>query len=288
MFKEYKINDFLTTYSPTIDFHINELEQMPPLPPHIISPHKHLFHEVFFIKKGNMIHNIDFKEYTIKQKSIFFISQYQLHLLAKTEQSVEGYRLMFQPDFLKSTLFGNDFLFELIYINNIYANPHLCIASEDSESIENYFNLLYREYTHPKPNALAIQSLLYLTLAEIQRLLPPQTKEHIPTNRLLMYKKFVEVLENNYNKNLKIKEYADRLHITPKTLSRLIHEVTNHNFTDVVQHRVILEAKRMLQFSNLSISQIADDLGYDDASYFSRCFKKIANMTPLEFRQNLS
>lgn len=288
MFKQYNISDFFDNYQKPIDFHINPLEKMPTLPKGIISPHKHLFHEIFFIKKGSMTHNIDFKEYKINQKSIFFISQNQLHLLAKVEMPLEGYRLMFKQDFLKSTLFGNDFLFEIIHIDNIYDNPHLVITDEPSLPIELYFDLLYQEYTHQKTTTLSLQALLYLTLAEIKRVLIQRNTQHIPNNQILMYKKFIELLENNFNKNTKIKEYADYLHISQKTLSRLLHQITNKSFTEIVQNRVILEAKRMLQFSNFSVSQISDYLGYEDASYFSRCFKKSTNMTPIEFRQKLS
>ncbi len=288
MFKQYSISDFFKNHLKPLSFHINPLAQMPPLPAHIISPHKHLFHEIFFIKKGFMIHNVDFKEYKIEQKSIFFIAQNQLHLLAKAGNDIEGYRLMFEQDFLKSELFKNDFLFKMIYLENIYDNPHLLFRPEDSLNIDIYFDLLYQEYQHQQPNPLAIQSLLYLTLAEIQRFLANKNSQQIPSNQALMYKTFVEMLENNFNKNLKIKEYADRLHISPKTLSRLIYQITNKSFTEIIQNRVILEAKRMLQFSNLTVSQIADYLGYEDTSYFSRCFKKNTAMTPLEFRQKLS
>lgn len=83
-------------------------------------------------------------------------------------------------------------------------------------------------------------------------------------------------------------DYAENLNITTPYLNECVKSATGHPVSHHIQHRVILEAKRLLYHSNKSIKEIAGELGYDDNSYFTRLFVKITGMTPLAFRMKLS
>ena len=86
MFNSYHIADFFNLADTKLNFHINKLEEMPPLPSKILSPHKHHFYEIFLIKEGVAIQNVDYQEYKINSATLFFISQGQLHLWDKTNR----------------------------------------------------------------------------------------------------------------------------------------------------------------------------------------------------------
>jgi AraC family transcriptional regulator, transcriptional activator of pobA len=82
MFNTYTIADFLK-HTEGSHFHINRLEDMPLLPAHIVTPHKHHFYELFLVEKGTAIQMVDYQEYTLTENTFFLIAQGQLHFFEK-------------------------------------------------------------------------------------------------------------------------------------------------------------------------------------------------------------
>lgn len=285
MFYTYTIEQFFDKPPQLEHFHINRLEDMPPLPVSIKSPHKHQFYEVLLVKAGTMIHNVDYQEYTIQADTLFFISQGQLHLWGKTNiDSIRGYRLMFTEDFFEVGQPGSSFLFELIYLDNVYQTPQLSVLSS-SRQIFDYFELMHQEFGRSDCNTQALRSLLFLALTETQRIANAQRNSLPNRQQMLIYKQFVQLLEVHFADKWSVERYAEQLNTSPRQLNRVLQDVAQQSFMDIVQNRLALEAKRMLSLSTLSVSQIGDQLGFDDSSYFSRFFKRHTQLTPLEFRQ---
>ncbi|MCB1329814.1 MAG: AraC family transcriptional regulator, partial [Maritimibacter sp.] len=75
------------------------------------------------------------------------------------------------------------------------------------------------------------------------------------------------------------------LGVTPTHLSRVMRGATGQPATAAIQDRIIREARRNLAYSNLSVSQIAYGLGYDDPAHFSRVFRRATGLSPSEFRR---
>ena len=285
MFSTYSISDFLEVPPKLPHFHLNRLEEMPPLPEQIKSPHKHEFYEVFLVKKGQIWHQVDYQEFELRENSFFFITQGQLHFWSKTDRAqLTGYRLMFTEDFFQINQPDNQFLFELIYLDNIYQTPLLKIALATAP-IFSYFDLMYQEFERQDCNEQAIRSLLFLALTEIQRLMNASKTNLLDKHQLQIYKQFVPLLEANFTQKWSVENYAEQLYITPKNLNRALQQIVNQNFTTLLQNRITLEAKRLLSFSSLTVNQIGSQLGFEDSSYFSRFFKKNTSLSPIEFRQ---
>ena len=101
-----------------------------------------------------------------------------------------------------------------------------------------------------------------------------------------MYQKFINKLEASYKENLSVEDYASSLAISSKQLNRIVSNIVGENTSNIIKNRKLLEAKRLLSYSTLSILQIVDELGYTDSSYFNRVFKKAFGMTPLAFRKS--
>nr|WP_255672621.1 AraC family transcriptional regulator [Flavobacterium sp. EDS] len=97
-------------------------------------------------------------------------------------------------------------------------------------------------------------------------------------------KKFEALLELHYKTNKSPSFYAQQLYITLKHLNRICNDILKKTATEVITDRVVLEIKRMLIDKQLAVNEIAEEVGYDDYSYFSRVFKKYTNMSPTEFR----
>jgi len=80
-------------------------------------------------------------------------------------------------------------------------------------------------------------------------------------------------------------EYAESLHITPAYLNEVVKDTTGYPVSYWIHNEIVLEAKRMLFYTEQSVKEIAHILGYVDVAYFIRLFKKRTQITPLQFRQ---
>jgi AraC family transcriptional regulator, transcriptional activator of pobA len=254
---------------------------------HIERPHKHNFYELFIIKKGQLEQSVDYQGYTLYDNTLFFISKGQLHIWQTTENAEEGYRLMFTEDFLLHHNFQENFFFELIYLDNIYQNPFLKLEV-DHTLIHNYFDALYQEYQKKDAQDAVLSALLFVLLSEIQYIFNQQNPIKTTQSNMVLYKKFIQLLEENFTQNLSAHEYAQKLFITSRHLSRIVQNVAHQTTTQVIQNRIILEAKRLLTFTSLNVSQIAEHLNFEDTSYFARYFKKATAVSPMEFKHNMS
>jgi len=103
-------------------------------------------------------------------------------------------------------------------------------------------------------------------------------------DKLDVLRKFNLMVENNYRKAHTVQFYADQLYKSPKTLANYFALYNHKSPLTVIQDRIILEAKRLLMYTDKSAKEIAYDLGYDDASYFSNFFKKQTGYAPSDFR----
>jgi len=93
------------------------------------------------------------------------------------------------------------------------------------------------------------------------------------------------LVENHFKTKHTVAEYASMLNKSPKTLSNLFAKISDKSPLQFIQDRKILEAKRLLRHSDLTIKEIAFDLGFEDIQTFSRFFKKIEQISPSEFKK---
>jgi AraC-like DNA-binding protein len=93
-----------------------------------------------------------------------------------------------------------------------------------------------------------------------------------------------KILNNKFSELKTSKEYAQRLNISPNYLNAICKDIFNKTVSQIIQERIMLEAKRLLSHTCLSISEISYKLGFNDNSYFGRYFKKITGLPPEKFR----
>ncbi|MCJ8518662.1 AraC family transcriptional activator of pobA [Pseudorhizobium tarimense] len=94
------------------------------------------------------------------------------------------------------------------------------------------------------------------------------------------------MIGRSYRSQMPAAEYARRLNLSPTHLNRIVRQVTGMTVHDLIMSRVIDEARRALVFTPATVQQVADDLGFADAGYFSRCFRKRTGQTPGAFRRS--
>ena len=113
-------------------------------------------------------------------------------------------------------------------------------------------------------------------------------KESATTNinkrALVITSQFKSLLSKNYRNMKSPSEYANALNMSSAYLNEVVKDATGITVSEYIRNEIIIRAKRLLYYTNMSIKDIAIDLGYEDWAYFSRIFSKATNMSPTDFR----
>jgi len=153
------------------------------------------------------------------------------------------------------------------------------------------YNFLHEDIVQEFLNKDSIQSemlqlLIKNFIIKSTRLIKKQQLNiSVPKQDLL--NKFNILVEQHFMNEHQVSFYAEKLFKSPKTLSNQFHKL-NTNPLQIIHDRITLEAKRLLQYTELSFKEIALKLGYNDPSGLSRLFKNQTNISPSDFRKNYS
>lgn len=250
-------------------------------------PHRHDFFEVLFLTKGTGRHIIDFQEYDIKANSIFFLSPGQIHTV-DVSKDIEGFIFLFTSEFYLLNKQNKNKLLELPFFYSL-SNETPPIYLEQSEDIRLLTDLFARGSQEinmeDEDTPEIISALLDLILLSCNRLYnAPMLSHDTPVAKLLV-KRFKQLLEENYQNNLSVAEYASLLAVTASHLTDTIKRVAGKTSSDLINDKVILESKRLLIYTAMSATEIADYLGFKDQSYFTRYFRKLTGHTPVDYRK---
>jgi len=133
---------------------------------------------------------------------------------------------------------------------------------------------------------VAMRALLALLIVAIERTRPlPDGQANANGDRGILHAKaFRGLVDQRFRQTRRLADYAAELAISPTHLNRISRQVLGASALGVIERRVALEARRMLQFSTLSIKQIGADLGYEDPAYFTRVLTRVLGMTPGRYR----
>lgn len=249
-------------------------------------PHRHDFFEVLFICKGSGFHVIDNNKYEIKPPCIFFMSPGQAHKL-ELSNDIDGFIYIFTSDFYLLHQVNQNRLLEFPFFFTIQRNnPPLSLTNpEDVRFIESLFVKGIAELTKDGGfSGEVLRSLLDLILVYSSTLYPTDDSMLNRGKGHILVKRFYQLVEENYQKNLSVNEYASQLNITPNHLTQVIKRLTGKTTNDVLQAKQLLEIKRLLIHTSMGVSEIALQLNFADQSYFTKFFKKITGTTPLLFR----
>ena len=249
-------------------------------------PHRHDFFEVLFIRNGSGLHVIDDNKYEIKPPCIFFMSPGQAHKF-EFSHDIEGFIFIFTAEFYLLHQQNQNRLLEYPFFFTIQQNnPPLQLSkNEDIQFLEILFNKAIKSIE--KRDVLLdelLRSLLHLILSYCSTLYVVDEKILTQTRGHIIVKRFYQLVEENYQNNFSVNEYAQMLNITSNHLTQVLKQFTGRTTNDILQSKQLLEIKRLLLHTNLGVSEIAHQLNFADQSYFTKFFKKTTGMTPMKFR----
>jgi len=242
-------------------------------------------YNIYWIKKGKGIYNIDFESYAFDDNVLFFLSPGQVFSV-ESEKIKEAYRLTFVRDFYCIKTHDNEVSCKGILFNNIYETHFVKHCESDKQKLQ---LILERHIEEFKTNEAAAQyDMLQAYLKQFIIHAVRVKKEHHTIKddtETKLFKDFSLLVEQHYKKLHAVTDYANRLGISPKSLTKHFQKIGNQTPSDFIKNRIILEAKRQLIYSNDSVKHIAYDLGFNDAAYFTRFFKKAIFKSPLQFKK---
>jgi AraC-like DNA-binding protein/quercetin dioxygenase-like cupin family protein len=249
-------------------------------------PHRHDFFEVLYLMRGSGFHVIDGNRYEITPPCVFFMSPGQAHKI-EFSHDIDGYLFIFTADFYLANRSNQNSLIEFPFFYNLkQENPPLLLENDsDILFLEELFKRSISERDNNGVNKLdLLRSLLDIILMTCSSRY--KTVENIDKKGRghILVKQFYHLVEENNLKNLSLKEYADRLAVTPNHLTQTVKLLTGKTSSQIIKAKQILEIKRLLVHTNLSVAEIAHQLSFEDQSYFTKFFKRESGYLPLQYR----
>lgn len=249
-------------------------------------PHRHDFFEVLYLNRGSGVHVIDGNKYEIKPPCVFFLSPGQAHKL-ELSHDIEGYIFIFTADFYLLNRRNQNSLIEFPFFYTVHQdNPPLLLTSQsDISFLESLFRRSISELEQNTDYRLDIlRSLLDLIL--ISCAARYNESEHLaPQGKgLILVKQFLHLIEENHTQNLSISQYADMIGVTANHLTQTVKTLTGKTSSQMIKSKQLLEIKRLLVHTNLTVSEIASQLHFEDQSYFTKFFRRETGTTPLQYR----
>jgi AraC family transcriptional activator of pobA len=248
-----------------------------------VPPSKHICHTLLFIKSGIHKIKIGFEEYTTQSNEIIVIPAGQIFSIDSINDEITGFICQFHPEILIGK-YGNLEMINDFDFLKIWGNPDLGFENKEAQFIMQLLNRLQIEYTESDlTNQDIVQSYLIALLCEMNKNASKTDKNG--TAATVLTTKFKELIYAHINQQHQVNYYASMLNVSPNHLNKSIKSVTGKSATKWIEESILLEAKYLLYQTNLSVSEIAMQVGHYDQSYFSRIFKKNEGVTPIQYRK---
>ena len=224
---------------------------------------------------------INLEEYEIKAPQLVTLMPGQIFELLSEANDLDGYVISLSKRFIDMINLQG---WQHQYMK-MYNNPITYINEDMLNSVRIFYAILYRAAKNDKNpfRQQIIENLIsvfyYGGVSSLDSELESNLKykNHIVAN-------FLELVQQHYREERLIQYYAGRLCITPKYLSKLVKDHTGRAATDWIEQHVILEARAMLQSTDLSIQQIATTLNFPNQSFFGKYFKRATGVSPKQYR----
>lgn len=250
----------------------------------IALPHKHNFYLAVLFTKGSGTHEVDFTSYPVAAGAAFFLNPGQTHHWELSDDT-DGY-IFFHTQAFYELHFGNSHIAQYPFYYSMHNSPEVQLTGIDLEAVGACFAQLLAETTSPGQFSTRKQlSLIDLIYIDSARVYERQHEAFVPAHNpySVKFRHLEQLVEEHFKAEKSPAHYAAMLNMSPKHLNRITQAVAGKTTSDVIQDRVLLEAKKEFLLQRDSFAQIAYALGYEDYAYFSRLFKNKTGETPSGF-----
>ncbi len=261
-------------------FHENGCGMMP--------PHIHEFYQIIWFQHGEGTHRVDFTDYPVTDNTIFFVAPGQIHAFDGLD-NYEGVIILFNANFLADEETSESVFLKYNVFNAYDSVPYYKVSNEETERLMALVDEMNMEYSLTKSFAHKdyMQFLVRMFLIRVQRggKRGEEPELYVPNiaNQTLI--RFRQLLEKNFRSLHTVQKYADLLNMSVRTFTKYVNQSAHRTPLEIINDRIVLEAKRQLQHTSNNVNVIGYELGFEDPSYFVKFFKRLVGMLPTEFRQ---
>lgn len=244
-----------------------------------IQPHKHAdLVQLVYVRKGQAELEIEGRRYNFSEPVIQLVPALSVHGF-RFSGSVDGYVLSLALPLVEELgqLLGSRIL--------PLPSAHL-LEAQDRQHLDSVFDRLWLEYAgRGEGRDVMLSALINVLLIWLHRRQRQETPSVASLDRGEQHlSAFLQLLEQHYREHWPIEAYASRLGVSAPHLNALCRRLCHQSALQVINQRLLLEAKRCLVYTSMTVSQVADSLGFSEPAYFSRFFKRYTTLPPSAFR----
>lgn len=247
-----------------------------------IPAHRHEgLHQFQMLERGTVRGTIDGRAFEAAAPALLMLAPGSVHGFHYTPDAV-GHQVTLPTATLRRLLDGSSLAESELGASFVLGG----VQAQEADDCASLFAQVAREFRAQRPGR--VHALLALaTLLAVQFL--RQRGEHFVRGtphgaRDTLVQRFVALVERHYREHQPLSFYADALAVTPDHLSRCCRAVARQPALQLLHERVLLEARRLLAYTPMPVAEVARQLGYDDAAYFSKFFARSVGSTPSEYR----
>lgn len=229
------------------------------------------------------------QEFRLKKDSLFIFSPKHI-LQVQSNNRFKAHLIVIAPDFLKRINIDTKRMMPLFL--QFGSLPCMELTHAESQSLRSFISMVEQELKGSETDFSSeiIGGLIATTIYKVGDILTHYLTEHPEVdspihNRAEEYfRQFTELLGEHYKHERSVGFYARQLCITPKYLTTLIKRISGKSVSEWIDNYVILEAKTLLKYSNMSVQEIAYYLNFPNQSFFGSYFKRNAGMSPSQYK----
>ncbi len=250
------------------------------------APHRHDYHELFWIRAGDGVHYIDGEESPLRAGTVTLVRHGQVHTLTCAE-GIDGAVVRFRATMLAPESLTRSSPTWLLHDTHV---RDIEVPAGARDAIDGTIRTLAAEIARPPDeSSLPIQRhLLSTLLLWVQRWYDAAGAERPRANdpEARLARDFANLLERDFARRHDAVHYADALGVTQAALTRAVSASTGRTTKELITQRIMLEASRLLRFTDLTVGEIAFRTGYRDQLYFSRAFRRATGDSPSAYRES--
>ncbi|WP_035072192.1 AraC family transcriptional regulator [Anditalea andensis] len=255
----------------------------------LTTPHRTGFYHILWFQKGTPTHLVDFNPVKITPDTILFLNK-DIVQRFDNKGGFDGKAILFTDSFFCKTETDTKYLRSSILFNDLFSVTQIQITN-NAMLFADLFKLMEKELENEKDLSQSdiLKNLLhnFLLLSERERRKQDFTeiKKGADLDYVILFK---DLLETSYRKVKKVSIYAKKISVTEKRLNQATSKILDKSPKQMIDERIMLEAKRLLVHTNESVKEIGFELGFDEPTNFIKFFRKHIQSTPVEFREEFA
>lgn len=257
-----------------------------------ISPYRADHNSIHLITEGEVSIKINLLDYTLKKNDLVLFTTNMIRHFGIVSPDCKATNLLFSNDYLLSSAIPSKTAEAYDYLTGII-NPVVTLREAQAELFKTHLSTFALKMKDSRTNKFyaedILRNLFSALIFEIGALYQTETKPYVVSSSRKEYvvHQFLKLVMKKFKEEKSVQAYADMLNITPKYLTTATRGLTGKTAGELINEMLIVEAKVLLNESDMPIAHIAESLNFSDQFVFSKFFKKHSGQNPSSFRRSV-